>query len=196
MRLGLSSWENNFSTPVMQGSSTLAGTSLSGPGSYTLTFHPTVTGTANLVIFNSGSSAGVIYIAQIELDTFAFVSYTGLLTISSNSSYKYGYNGQVRDDEWAGTGNYLDFKYRGYNPRIARFQSVDPLTAKYPWYTPYQFAGNKVIQFRELEGLEEGEAEGARPEEIKEEENDRQQKLMKNYEREKKKKKKLPKNKI
>jgi len=33
---------------------------------------------------------------------------------------------------------------------------VDPLTSKYPWYTPYQFSGNKPIQFVELEGLEEG----------------------------------------
>lgn len=32
---------------------------------------------------------------------------------------------------------------------------MDPLTSKYPHYTPYQFSGNKVIAWRELEGLEE-----------------------------------------
>ncbi len=32
---------------------------------------------------------------------------------------------------------------------------MDPLAGKYPWYTPYQFSGNKVIQAVELEGLEE-----------------------------------------
>ena len=32
---------------------------------------------------------------------------------------------------------------------------MDTLTAKYPWHTPYQFSGNKVIAFVELEGLEE-----------------------------------------
>jgi len=44
-----------------------------------------------------------------------------------------------------------------HDPRIGRFFAVDPLTAKYPWYTPYQFSGNKVISCIELEGLEEKE---------------------------------------
>ncbi len=42
-----------------------------------------------------------------------------------------------------------------YDPRVGRFFAVDPLAGKYPWYTPYQFSGNKVIQAIELEGLEE-----------------------------------------
>jgi hypothetical protein len=33
--------------------------------------------------------------------------------------------------------------------------SVDPLTKSYPWYTPYQFAGNKPIAAIDLDGLEE-----------------------------------------
>lgn len=33
--------------------------------------------------------------------------------------------------------------------------SVDPLTKSYPWYTPYQFAGNTPIQAIDLDGLEE-----------------------------------------
>lgn len=33
--------------------------------------------------------------------------------------------------------------------------SVDPLTSSYPWYTPYQFAGNKPIWAVDLDGLEE-----------------------------------------
>jgi hypothetical protein len=32
---------------------------------------------------------------------------------------------------------------------------VDPLTSSYPWYTPYQFVGNKPIKFSDLDGLEE-----------------------------------------
>lgn len=45
-----------------------------------------------------------------------------------------------------------------HDPRIGRFFAVDPLAPKYPWYTPYQFSGNKVIDHVELEGLEEGPA--------------------------------------
>jgi len=39
--------------------------------------------------------------------------------------------------------------------RVGKFLSVDPLTASYPWYTPYQFAGNKPIEAIDLDGLEE-----------------------------------------
>ena len=36
-----------------------------------------------------------------------------------------------------------------------RFLSVDPLSVDYPWYTPYQFAGNKPIWAIDLDGAEE-----------------------------------------
>ena len=42
-----------------------------------------------------------------------------------------------------------------YNPGIARFLSVDPLARDYPWYSPYQFAGNGPIAAADLDGLEE-----------------------------------------
>ena len=32
---------------------------------------------------------------------------------------------------------------------------MDPLTKKYPWYTPYSFSGNRLMDAIELEGLEE-----------------------------------------
>lgn len=37
---------------------------------------------------------------------------------------------------------------------IGRFMSVDPLAEKYSYQSPYNFAENKVISHRELEGLE------------------------------------------
>jgi hypothetical protein len=44
---------------------------------------------------------------------------------------------------------------RIYDPRVGRFLSTDPLTQEYPWYTPYQFAGNTPIQAIDIDGLEE-----------------------------------------
>ena len=75
----------------------------------------------------------------------------------SSPSYRYGFQGQEKDDEIKGNGNSINYKYRMHDPRVGRFFAVDPLTHKYPWYTPYSFSGNKVIQFVELEGLEEKE---------------------------------------
>jgi RHS repeat-associated protein len=74
---------------------------------------------------------------------------------ASSDSYRYGFQGQEKDDEIKGEGKSYNYKYRMHDPRVGRFFAVDPLTAKYPHYTPYSFSGNKVIQFIELEGLEE-----------------------------------------
>jgi hypothetical protein len=43
---------------------------------------------------------------------------------------------------------------RIHDPRLGRFLSVDPLTKDYPWYTPYQFAGNMPIVAIDLDGAE------------------------------------------
>lgn len=43
---------------------------------------------------------------------------------------------------------------RIYDSRLGRFLSVDPLTAKYPELTPYQFASNRPIDGVDLDGNE------------------------------------------
>jgi RHS repeat-associated protein len=58
------------------------------------------------------------------------------------------------DKELKGEGNSLNYTFRMHDPRIGRFFAVDPLTAKFPHLTPYQFASNSPIVLRELEGLE------------------------------------------
>jgi len=69
--------------------------------------------------------------------------------------YRYGFNGKEGDDEVKGDDNQQDYGMRIYDPRVGRFLSVDPLSAQYPWYTPYQFAGNMPIWAVDLDGLEE-----------------------------------------
>lgn len=58
------------------------------------------------------------------------------------------------EGEW-GESTVYDYGFRVYDPAIARFLSVDPLASDYPWYTPYQFAGNKPVTYVDLDGLEE-----------------------------------------
>ena len=48
---------------------------------------------------------------------------------------------------------------RYYSAWLGRFVSVDPLQHKYPYYTPYQYAGNKPITYIDLDGLEEFKTE-------------------------------------
>lgn len=75
---------------------------------------------------------------------------------ASSSKYRYGFNGKERDTEIASTTTY-DYGFRIYNPALGKFLSVDPLSKSYPWYTPYQFAGNNPIKFIDLDGLEEAD---------------------------------------
>jgi len=67
--------------------------------------------------------------------------------------YRFGFNGKERDIVGLGGSTY-DYGFRIYNPQIGKFLSVDPLTSSYPWYTPYQYAGNNPIVFIDLDGLE------------------------------------------
>jgi RHS repeat-associated protein len=72
--------------------------------------------------------------------------------------YKFGFNGKENDNEVYGDGNFQDYGMRMYDTRVGRFVSVDPLIVKekkFPWYSPYQFAGNKPIEAIDLDGLED-----------------------------------------
>ncbi len=68
--------------------------------------------------------------------------------------YRYGFQGQEKDDEVKGEGNSINYKYRMHDPRVGRFFATDPLEKSYPWNSPYAFSENRVVDGVELEGLE------------------------------------------
>ena len=68
--------------------------------------------------------------------------------------YRYFFNGQEADNEVLGEGALHAFEYRMHDTRIGRFWSVDPLAGKFPWNSTYAFAENRVVDGKELEGLE------------------------------------------
>ena len=72
----------------------------------------------------------------------------------SAPAYRYGFQGQEKDDEIKGEGNSLNYTFRMHDPRVGRFFARDPLASKYPHNSPYAFSENRVIDKIELEGLE------------------------------------------
>ncbi|MHA4894145.1 RHS repeat domain-containing protein [Pedobacter sp. PWIIR3] len=72
----------------------------------------------------------------------------------TTSAYRYGFNGKENDNEVKGTANQQDYGMRIYDPRVAKFLSVDPISRNYPELTPYQFASNSPLQAVDLDGLE------------------------------------------
>jgi RHS repeat-associated protein len=75
---------------------------------------------------------------------------------SSAGAYRFGFNGQEKDDEVKGEGNSLDYGARIYDPRLGRFLSTDPLQKKYPDLSPYHFSGNNPILFVDYDGKDFG----------------------------------------
>jgi len=74
----------------------------------------------------------------------------------SSDSYRFGFNGKLNDNEvYGGEGTFQDYGMRDYDTRIARFIRIDPIANQFPWYTPFQFAGNKPIWAIDLDGMEE-----------------------------------------
>ncbi|WP_223605619.1 RHS repeat-associated core domain-containing protein [Chryseobacterium sp. OSA05B] len=74
---------------------------------------------------------------------------TGIAFFGQNT-YK---NYKFQEQELQETGFY-SFKWRNYMPDVGRFFNIDPLSEKYSYQSHYNFAENRVIDGRELEGLE------------------------------------------
>jgi RHS repeat-associated protein len=103
-------------------------------------------GSACLELDNTGQ-----IISYEEYHPFGTTSYRSGRSQTEVSLKRYKYCGKERDEE---TGLYY-YGMRYYAAWICRFVSVDPLQFKYPYYTPYQYAGNKPITYIDLDGGEE-----------------------------------------
>jgi RHS repeat-associated protein len=73
---------------------------------------------------------------------------------AEGKDYRYGFNGKENDKDFGTAGLTQDYGFRLYNPAIAKFLSVDPLSDAYPWNSPYAFAEGDVIRCIDLDGLE------------------------------------------
>ena len=75
-------------------------------------------------------------------------------------SYRYGFNGQEKDDEVKGSGNSLEFEARIYDSRLGRWLSTDPREGEYAWQSPFAYFMNSPIAILD----EFGEGGGKPPE--------------------------------
>ncbi|WP_027003140.1 RHS repeat domain-containing protein [Hugenholtzia roseola] len=123
---------------------------LLGRKNYELSNH---LGNVLAVITDNKRKVGASYETNVISETH-YLAY-GLASESYHNpqaqKYRFSFNGK-EDDDILG---WQDYGFRHFDKLTRRFTSVDPLTHEYPWYTPYQFAGNKVIQAIDLDGLEE-----------------------------------------
>jgi len=74
--------------------------------------------------------------------------------INLSPSLRFAFNGKENDNEVKGTGNQQDYGFRIYDLRLGKFLSLDPLFAKFPFLSPYQFGSLNPIVNIDLDGLE------------------------------------------
>lgn len=72
------------------------------------------------------------------------------VALSVSPNYRYSSQGQEKQLE---TG-WSSYKWRNYDAAMGRFFSIDPLSEKYAYQSHYNFSENRVVDGRELEGLE------------------------------------------
>lgn len=63
-----------------------------------------------------------------------------------NTDYRFGFTGLNKDDEINGAGNVYSTEFRELDTRLVTWWSIDPLTAKYPSHSPYNYTeGNPIV---------------------------------------------------
>ncbi len=72
----------------------------------------------------------------------------------SSSSYRYGMNGQEKDDEIAGSGNIYTAEYWEYDSRTGRRWNIDPVVK--PWESSYACFNNNPVLHNDVNGDDSG----------------------------------------
>ncbi|MGJ8661627.1 MAG: RHS repeat domain-containing protein, partial [Bacteroidota bacterium] len=67
--------------------------------------------------------------------------------------YRYAYNGMELDNKVSGQGNSYTTEFRQYDPRLARWKSLDPLMHQFPWMSPYVAFDDNPVLFVDPLGL-------------------------------------------
>ena len=70
----------------------------------------------------------------------------------NGGNYRYGFNGKENDNEIKGNGAQQDFGNRAYDTRIAKFLSVDRLSATNPGSSPYNVSADNPILLIDING--------------------------------------------
>lgn len=107
-----------------------------------------------LLSVQSGSSTSVDYYDADVTSYSEYYPYGSVLPgrHGSSENYRYGFNGMEKDNEVKGEGNSYTTEFRQYDPRIARWLSIDPLT--HSEFSPYSAFDNNPVLFTDPNGAD------------------------------------------
>ncbi len=85
------------------------------------------------------------YLANVASQTDYYAFGSEMRARTSGGGYRYGFNGQEKDDEISGAGNMMTAEYWEYDTRLGRRWNMDPDLRSKPWMSPYHAFSNKPI---------------------------------------------------
>src|SRR5690606_26792483 len=132
----------------------LASTELSQAGEvFTLSFTPTQS-SVQFKVINTQPGAGMIGLGEVDFAVLMPTAVNVLVRVCDESEgWRFGYTGGEKIDGISGQGNYVDLGERGLDTRLARLNGrMDPLYHKFPYQSPYVYAGNSPIKFIDKNG--------------------------------------------
>jgi RHS repeat-associated protein len=71
----------------------------------------------------------------------------------TGEKYRYGFQGQERDDEIAGNGNSYTAEFWQYDTRLGRRWNIDPMASKTPGWSPFRAFNDNSIFWTDPTGL-------------------------------------------
>ncbi len=143
-----------FIVEIVDATGVIIGTYSLYTGANNITFTPPSDAPVTLKIINglSGSTPYTIKLNNLVKDSISFLPQMSTSMIANGGVYQYGYNGKMKDNEWAGAGNSLDFGNRLFDTRAIRFSSLDKYMQKFPSQSPYVYAANSPIGAKDVNG--------------------------------------------
>ncbi len=139
-KLNLRGWPFLYVKDLATAGNVLSVESHLSPGDYSYVF--TAIGYQTQVEFLEVVKAS----SELQLCNFT------LEEVDAESGFRFGFNSMPKDDEINGEGNVYDFGARMYDARLGKWLSLDPLQAKYPGLSPYNFCANNPIIFVDDDG--------------------------------------------
>ena len=159
-------YENSDGTPWLDYSEGITGTTI---GTYTFYVIPkTNSGSIFLGVNNGGGGNFECEIGSVTVDHVAAAFqplYTAVLNNATDyyafgmpmpgrqfnsNGYKYGFNGQLKDDEVYGAGNLNSAEYWEYDTRLGRRWNRDPVVKD--WESPYACFSDNPVWFSDVNG--------------------------------------------
>ncbi|MDD2982491.1 MAG: hypothetical protein PHQ74_03805 [Crocinitomicaceae bacterium] len=104
--------------------------------------------------FEHEELAGMLADVRVAQDYSPFGVTLSGRSFEVDGGYRYGFQGQEKDDEVSGKGNSYTAEFWQYSPRLGQRWNIDPMTAKYPWQSPYATFNNNPLRFTDKFGLE------------------------------------------